>query len=807
MKVMKMSEKHRYFLPTALILTLSLSLGYTLFAGGRMFVTRNLWLISRYEKTAIQHPGYDYAPTVLVENETYRMWWCGAAPAGNPYVDHLWTADSVDGLNWSNTQIAMTPNPLALVSDPSVVKVGTTYYMFFTGTSDPQGTANEIYLATSVDGRSWKKYPNDLNPKAILALKAPTGSYGIGQPSVIYRKNRFWMYYTDTTQSQKGLFLASSLDGVLFSAENGGQRILDTNSADVKYSETTGLLFMVHGSLHDKLYFSSSADGLNWEPYHSWHYLAHGANKNKAFEGCLAGSPTGSVGSWTFYYYASHQGQPGKIEDPLSWDIEVGRFSLSAVPAPTTVFQYHTEATSSRGYFYDTYADTPPFYEYERRAFALPTGPQAGLLPFYRLYHPTLKSHFYTSNENEKYFALSLGYQDEGLLGYLSPAFLFGSTPLYRLYHPRGAHLYTIDILEREQSKAYGFMDEGIAGFAWPLPSPVQPPVPVVTPARLSDTSRSLSVSYDVTGVAGSFDSRIEISYANQGFQGNNPSVIDPFSRTSQILRGNRGVAVLSVEGFQAGRYLVRVAALDEEGRSSGFFSESALFEIAAPPVTDRPPFGVMDGPTESSISDGPLVVHGWALDDKGVASVHLMIDGEHVGAATLGFPRSDVQAVYPAFPNAGMSGFRLETNVSRLSTGRHAITLLVVDTSGQSTPVGPRLFTVVNGGNQPPFGVLDVPAEGLIIGNRMWVSGWALDDRGVASVELWVNGLFAADLPAGSYRPDVAAAFPGYPNANSGFYSSLDTTSWNHGTNILRVRICDRQGLCVDLPARSVVK
>ncbi len=800
--------KDRFFLSGFLALGM-IFLPMTRLAGGsRMFLAQNQWLVSRYEKTAIQRSGYDYAPTVMKEESRYRMWWCGSSPTGNPYVDHIWSAESADGLVWNNIRVSLTPAPLALIGDPSVVRVGGTYYMFFTGTYDPRGSGNEIYLATSTDGFSWRKYPSDSAPRPVISLKTTTSGYGIGQPSAIFRQNRFWVYYTDSTPAQPGLFLASSLDGILFSPESQGRRVLDTNSADVKYSPGTGLFLMVHGNLHDRLFVSSSTDGFSWEPYHSWHYLAHSASKNKAFEGCLAGSPTGTIEGWTYYYYASHQGTPGKIEDPLSWDIEAGQLSLSALPSATTVFQFHTDAAPSGDYLFDTLPDTPPFYDYERRAFEVPKVPLAGLIPFYRLYHPGWKSHFYTVSLAEKNNALYYGFLEEGVLGYVSPSSAVGSVPLYRMYHDRGAHFYTTDIQVREQQKAAGFVDEGIACFVWPLTPAASPAPPAVSPGTIRSSPGQVTIEYDLRGIAGSFDARVEISYANRGFQGNNPLAMDPFARVSRFLRGNLGVASQPLDGFPAGLYMVRVVALDEQGRPASLFGESGYFEILPPAPPDQPPFGVIDSPAESAVSDGPLTIHGWALDDRGITSVEVRIDGIAVGNASLGFSRPDVQAAFPAYAGAGLSGYRLETNVSRLSSGTHQILLILVDTSGQSVPVGPRTFSVRNGGNQAPFGVLESPVEGEKIGAQAWVGGWLLDDRELALAELWINGRREQSLAIDSYRPDVAAVFPAYPNAFfSGFGLWLNTASWLPGANILAIRACDRQGLCVDLPPHTVVK
>jgi glucose/arabinose dehydrogenase len=80
-------------------------------------------------------------------------------------------------------------------------------------------------------------------------------------------------------------------------------------------------------------------------------------------------------------------------------------------------------------------------------------------------------------------------------------------------------------------------------------------------------------------------------------------------------------------------------------------------------------------------------------------------------------------------------------------------------------------------GGAQPPFGFVDTPATGATgVTGAIAVTGWALDDVAVQAVEVWRDAvagegsgpLFVgnATFVAGA-RPDVAAAYPAFPNAD----------------------------------------
>lgn len=89
------------------------------------------------------------------------------------------------------------------------------------------------------------------------------------------------------------------------------------------------------------------------------------------------------------------------------------------------------------------------------------------------------------------------------------------------------------------------------------------------------------------------------------------------------------------------------------------------------------------------------------------------------------------------------------------------------------------------------PFGAFDgqVPdgVDGFQPGNGatgvIRIAGWALDDDGVAAVDIYVDGVIAGRASYGQIRPDVAAVFPGFPNSDAaGFGFRLDTTRYVNG-------------------------
>ena len=89
-----------------------------------------------------------------------------------------------------------------------------------------------------------------------------------------------------------------------------------------------------------------------------------------------------------------------------------------------------------------------------------------GLVPIFRLWHEGIRNHLYTNNAQERASAISSGYKNEGILGYLSPKLRPGLVPFHRLFN-RGMqnHFYTASEKDKERHIKIGYEDQGILGY------------------------------------------------------------------------------------------------------------------------------------------------------------------------------------------------------------------------------------------------------------------------------------------------------------------------------------------------------
>lgn len=155
---------------------------------------------------------YNYAPAVMADGGRYRMWWCSQLGIANPPGDDILLAESssLDGGFGGPDGTSGMPVfsgsgggfDAVHVCDPSVIRVGGTYYMYYTGWGGDHVLGNSVGLATSPDGRVWTRSGR---PIVVSARNvAGTNLYGAGQPAAVYLDGWFYLMFTDTSGGAAG---------------------------------------------------------------------------------------------------------------------------------------------------------------------------------------------------------------------------------------------------------------------------------------------------------------------------------------------------------------------------------------------------------------------------------------------------------------------------------------------------------------------------------------------------------------------------------------------------------------------------
>ena len=214
---------------------------------------------------------YNYGPTVLAEDGRYRAWWCSQLPGVGPAGDDVLHASSAspDG-PFSEGGAPAVPvfsgEPGRFdgmhTCDPSVLRVGGRYYLYYTGAAGDHAHGNAIGVASSADGRAWTRAPAPIASAAGEVQRANV--YGAGQPSAVFVDGWFYLMFTDTTAkgagwNGAGQFVLRSRDpafgtGVQALTERGfrpaggerGRSVADAFSADWAYSPTLDAFAIAH---------------------------------------------------------------------------------------------------------------------------------------------------------------------------------------------------------------------------------------------------------------------------------------------------------------------------------------------------------------------------------------------------------------------------------------------------------------------------------------------------------------------------------------------------------------------------------
>jgi len=164
-------------------------------------------------------------------------------------------------------------------------------------------------------------------------------------------------------------------------------------------------------------------------------------------------------------------------------------------------------------------------------------------------------------------------------------------------------------------------------------------------------------------------------------------------------------------------------------------------------------------------------ILTGWAYDERpasgcGVSdvSVFAIPAGQttalSLGRATLNIERPTV-AQSLGFPTPFPCGWSL--TFARPPAGTYEVRAEIRDTHGALVHTIVRTMTL----GSAPFGVLDTPTPGSTVSGAIAVTGWALDDQAVSRVDvLFGNTVIARGVFVDGARPDVAAAYPTYPDS-----------------------------------------
>lgn len=322
------------------------------------------------------------------------------------------------------------------------------------------------------------------------------------------------------------------------------------------------------------------------------------------------------------------------------------------------------------------------------------------------------------------------------------------------------------------------------------------------------------------------------------------PDILQAFPAYAGTPGQNPGwLASFKATGFSNGSHTIYVGVTDVSG-CQYFLAPKA---IKVDNAKNQAPFGNMDFPQPNGSvgANGVLTVAGWALDDRKVDHVDVLVDGLLERQAVTGVYRADIAAEFPDNPQAIVAGFVLNIDATRYTNGVHTVTARAVDDQGQTGLLGSARIQVFNNlPNVGPFGAVEFPLLNAnwfgncfpvgpggpsgsptdIVDPRilMFVNGWALESSlentgGVLEVRLALDGVPIKNSRInchrefllnnalidcyGYYRPDIEVLYPGFAQVpNVGYQFFVDAgylimqKGFKEGAHILQVSAVDKK-------------
>src|SRR5262249_6879256 len=104
------------------------------------------------------------------------------------------------------------------------------------------------------------------------------------------------------------------------------------------------------------------------------------------------------------------------------------------------------------------------------------------------------------------------------------------------------------------------------------------------------------------------------------------------------------------------------------------------------------------------------------------------------------------------------------------------------------------------------PWGVVNQPVQGAQVATLSPVAGWALDDRGIQEIRLYIDGHFANTCRLSVARPDVSRSFPRYVRDHHIHGFAVLAGFDSPGPHTLVVQAVDTDGATRDIAVVNVI-
>jgi len=213
--------------------------------------------------------GNIYAPTVLIEDQLWKIWYGAQGKDGH---DRICYAESTDGIVWKKQGVVLEDPTANHLNDPCVIKVDNAYWMYYTRAK--RDILDEVHLAISSDGKNWKPQGTVLAPGNAGAWD----SLSVGRPCVLKDEATYKMWYDGrkdfplgtplknvplAAESRRSVGYATSIDGRTWQRSSDAP-VFQEDAGGIDVFKANGDYWMLFES-QEGTRFTRSLDGVTWQ--------------------------------------------------------------------------------------------------------------------------------------------------------------------------------------------------------------------------------------------------------------------------------------------------------------------------------------------------------------------------------------------------------------------------------------------------------------------------------------------------------------------------------------------------------------
>ncbi len=198
----------------------------------------------------------------------------------------------------------------------------------------------------------------------------------------------------------------------------------------------------------------------------------------------------------------------------------------------------------------------------------------------------------------------------------------------------------------------------------------------------------------------------------------------------------------------------------------------------------------------------------------SGIVTNAQMVLISNSGSGTLNWSAASNASWLTVTPASGTGDtlVSISVNPAGLFAGTHNGTITITDPNASNSPqtISVELQVYNQGSTTVPFGEFATPVEGATTYSSIPVTGWALDDIGVASIKIYNGDSYVGDAVfVEGARPDVQTAYPNYPNNYKAGWGYMLLTHFlpggGNGTYTLVAKAMDMEGNEIVLGSKTI--